>query len=401
MRSLILALAMLALVTGCAGGGGGVETGNPSVYATTSTLGDFGTWVIYPDSTFEMEWLVTAPVTGATQYTYRATASCQAANSYGFRPCTLLTASCVAGTLSCPVSAPAPGDNYQLLEMPGVALIAYSTAQDHLHIGTIRGDCTSDVSGDYTFINTGLARQEVFGVYRSDSSFSSLVQANFGFSTPLSPTLSHLTQAGGGSGATSFSVSCQDGVRTINSGGVTSRATLTESGLFMFDFPALLGGAFAFREDLSAGTDDLAGRTLQGFVYATGGTRTQARLTLGSRVGSQVPYSSLSYQSGGAQSVAGHYLISAQASAGAYGFSSSHSGSPAPYSANALSATYPTPDSIRGLFINPGGSSASNFTIVTAMKNQVNGKLLVFATELDLRLGAIRITGVSIFMEAE
>ncbi|HUP56211.1 MAG TPA: hypothetical protein VM598_02085 [Bdellovibrionota bacterium] len=385
------------LLSGCTSGPGIVETGNPKLYISTTGEGDLGVWQV-ESGAFSLEWQVAAPFTGEISYAYRVSGTCSSASDYGFRPCTLVAASCEARASACPGSIPAIGDTYELLELPGVALFAYAAAQTRLHIGVLRASCDTEISGDFTYLNSALNRQEVFGQFRTDSSLQDIVRSAFSFRFPGTPSLFYY---GSGTGQVSVTgeATCADGVRTIPTGTAATRATVTESGLLLLSYPFPFGGAFAFRTDQAAEAAELANKTFLGYVFKEGGGSTMARLRTGARSGGGVAYASLEYRTGSQPDLTGHFIQDVPDIGSAYGFDgvppSFFGGS---YADNLLSSSYPTPAQVPGLLIDRGGTGADNFTLLTAMRTGT-GKLLVFSTTMNSSGGIIKTVGTAAYME--
>jgi hypothetical protein len=391
---LYILLPLLALtLSACSGGV--TETGNPSRSYVTSSSDGYGQWSVN-DSSMSGQLNVTAPSTGVVQYTYVVSGGCGAATTYGFLPCTISVAQCTPGATSC-AGAPTVGEVFYLLEMPGVALMVYAPAENQLHTGVLLGDCATNLAGDYTTLPNGQGVVNLFGMYRSDASFTNFISSSFAMVTPASPTLYYLTTESGGTGAISIPPStCSQGVRNFTMEGIPVRGTATAGGLWLFSYPSPLGGSMAFRTELAASLPELANRTFAGFVSADDAATTMARLETGPLAGGQVPYAQLLYQTGTAPPAAGQFLEAPADAPGSFGFNGNPAGAGGTsYATNLLQPTYPTPANIPGLFINPVGSGADDRQILAAMKS--NGKLILYGNRFGNRSGTIKITG-SVFL---
>jgi hypothetical protein len=53
-------------------------------------------------------------------------------------------------------------------------------AEEQLHVGLHKDTACDTIAGDYTFMNTGVLRSDLFGIYRTDADFSSVIHADFG-----------------------------------------------------------------------------------------------------------------------------------------------------------------------------------------------------------------------------
>ncbi len=119
------------------------------------------------------------------------------------------------------------------MEAPGVALFVHtgSGSTSELHVGFVKGNsaCTDDVSGDYTFISTGLGLKDAFGMYRSDVNLISIVHSNFGFDANTSDKKTEkfvpIVYRTSGSASESFTWKVNDGV--VDSNIATESVTVT------------------------------------------------------------------------------------------------------------------------------------------------------------------------------
>ncbi|HUP58095.1 MAG TPA: hypothetical protein VM598_11625 [Bdellovibrionota bacterium] len=395
MRALWLALALIA--AGCSGGGGVSETGNPQRTYLTSSGDGFGRWRI-EDASFDSEWSVTSSA-GSVQYVYSLAGSCGGPTTFGFKSCTISTSSCVAGAAACP-TPPAPGETVNILELPGVSALIYTPTQNLLHSGSVLGSCDAEIAGDYLSASTGLGSIKLFGLYRSDSTFTNFIDSSFGLYDPASPKLFYATTTASGTGATTLGpVTCQNGIRTFELGGIPVRATMTAGGLWGFSLPPGYGGAISFRTDLAASLGDLANKRFYGFSAYDVGLLTMVEVTTGPIGGNSVPLTSAIHSTGPQPNITGVSFMSAKSAGSTYGLNGNPPGFLGyTYATNLLSSTYPTPGDAPGLFISTGGSGTPDQgTIVSAMKSR--GKVVIQSTLFGNRGGAIKVIGSSIFFE--
>ncbi|HDO22943.1 MAG TPA: hypothetical protein ENG86_08890, partial [Nitrospirae bacterium] len=167
----MLFLGIALVLTGCGGGSSSTPntTAGSTTYSTTSNKGDYSEWTLSGNS-LNARWEV-IDSSGDVNYTYTIAATCGPANADGVHTCTIDTASCAAGLATCPTTSPTGA--FDMMEVPGVALLVHTTAStggDELQVGFVKdaNACNDDVSGDYTFIRTGVGLRDSFGMYRSD-----------------------------------------------------------------------------------------------------------------------------------------------------------------------------------------------------------------------------------------
>ena len=176
-----------ALAWYSAGCGSSTTASGPNTYTTSSSTGDFGVWTVQAGGSFTLKWTQTDS-TGAAAATINVSGSCGAADAtYAYYTCTISTS-------DTPASAPV-GGKFDLLEIPGVALIVHphdsstrrggSGGNDEIHVGFLSAGCVNG-KGTYSYINTVPATaqgsaQSYFGVYsKNDSSFTSVSHLDFG-----------------------------------------------------------------------------------------------------------------------------------------------------------------------------------------------------------------------------
>ena len=356
LRSIIYIILFVGLTAGLAacGGGGGDETttshdetATSHTYSTTSSRGDYSEWTLV-GGTLTASWNV-VNATGGIDYTWDITATCAAPDSFGVRSCTLTTSGCTDGALVCSGSFPS---SFDLMDAPGVALFVHtgSGATAQLHVGFAKDNtaCSQDVSGDYTWMHTGLGGRENFGLYRSDANFLNVLHADFGFDTPdtnLTQTVAYRT---GTESEALTDEGCVDGLRSRGlAGGFTVRSMMTSSGLFVLDMPAGQGGLISFKVANAASLADFAGKTFGGIGFPDNATPEPIRVVFDPTVtGSQVNFT-LTIGSGIENSNLKALATAATVTAPAY---PDFTIAPTGYPAAALSTSYPTPDVIPGLY---------------------------------------------------
>jgi len=318
-------------------------------YSTTSSKGDYSEWTL-TGASLSAIWNFIAN-DGTIEYTFTIAATCSAADDTGSRECTISTSSCADGSLVCP--AP-PTGSFNLMEVPGVALYAITNAgmvDAQLHVGFAKNNdaCSDDVSGDYTFIRTGLGLRDSFGLYRSDANFINILHADFGFTTTdsnASQTLSYNT----GTEAEAFGDSgCSDGVRERTIGGsITVRSMMTNSGLFVLDLPAGEGGLVAFETSRAATLADFSNKSFGGISFPDNGPAETLSAVTGALLADQVDITA-TFSSSGDVSTLDIKTLSTVASLTTPAYPD-FTISPAGYDASALFTPYPTTDSIPGIF---------------------------------------------------
>ncbi len=255
-------LLSITLISGC---GGTNESSSTYTYSTTSSKGDYSEWSIV-DNNLTAIWNVIT-TDGAIAYSYDIAATCGGADADGVRDCAVTSSSCTDGVSVC-MDVPAVTETFNIMDVPGVAL--YVKTPDQLHIGFAKNEnaCDDNVSGDYTFIRSGLGLNENFGMYRSDSNFINISHSDFGFRTTgatITPTVVYST---GTESNVLVNSGCADGVRTRSTeSGITIRSMMTHSGLFVLDFPAGQGGILSFKTDNAATLADFANKSFGGISF--------------------------------------------------------------------------------------------------------------------------------------
>ena len=334
------------LFYGC-GGGGSDETPSveSSTYATTSTKGDYTEWTLSGSDMHAVWQAVNSD--GGIDYTHTFDARCGAETSTGLRECTFTTVTCTDGLAVCP---PPPTGTFSMMSVPDVALFVHTGTgmSSQLHVGFSKDDtsCTVDVSGDYTFIRTGLGQRDTFGLYRSDANFINILHADFGFETidgNMNQTLSYNT---GTETQTLTNNGCTDGVRFREVGGSDIRSMMTRSGLFVLDLPAGEGGLLSFKVENAATLADMAGKNFGGYTFPDNGDPEAISVTSGEVIGNRVAMTAT--LSARIEDVRIMDLGTSDSMLNpAY---PNFAVAPSGYSASTLSSTYATADSIPGLY---------------------------------------------------
>lgn len=347
LTAIIVAL-LAAVTSGCSSSSDdSSETEDSFTYSTTSSKGDYSEWTIV-GSSLTAVWNVVAD-NGDIEYSYDVTATCSDAAASGVRSCTIDTGSCTDGTAVC---TDTPGGDFDMMDVPGVALFVHTDGEfddEQLHVGFAKNDdaCTDDVSGDYTFMRTGLGLDENFGMYRSDTNFVDILHSDFGFDSAGATATPDVIYRTGTENEVLADEGCTDGVRTRSIGGGESiRSMMTNSGLFVLDFPAGQGGIVSFKTSNAASLDDFANKNFGGIsfpdnsgpepVSATSGVLTGGEVSIAATIG------------GSAENVSIMQLDTGDSMTNpAY---PDFTAVPTTYDASVLSATYATPNDIPGLF---------------------------------------------------
>lgn len=368
--------------------GSGDDTETSTTYSTTSTKGDYSEWTL-TGSDLEVTWQ-SINDTGGVDNTIAISASCSAPAANSTRDCTIDSASCTDGLAVCGTP---PSGSFTMMNVPGVALFAQTdsgTLDEQLHIGFVKNSdaCSDDVSGDYTFIRSGLGLHENFGMYRSDANFINILHSDFGFDTAdanMSQAVSYRT--GSESNALTDG-GCSSGVRVRVASGTTIRSMMTGSGLFVLDFPAGEGGLLSFKVSNAASLADFANKSFAGISFPDNDDPEFLTATFGAVAGDQIDFTA---------NVGGNVL---NQSIMDLGTADTMTGPPYPdfmtspvdYGSSVLSATYATPADIPGLF-KLDQLSDSGRVILAAMNfnNKVIGIGMVYnyrtTTDIDPSAG--------------
>ncbi len=284
------------------------------------------------------------------------------------------------------------------MEAPGVALFVHtgSGSTSELHVGFVKGNsaCTDDVSGDYTFISTGLGLKDAFGMYRSDVNLISVVHSNFGFDANTSDTNTQkfvpTVYRTSGSASESFGDGgCVNGVRIRTSGGNTFRSMMTKSGLFILDMPLGQGGQLSFKTSKAASLADFVNKHFKGIIFPDDGGPELITATSGAMASGSVPLAAIVPATAGSVQTL-HLKVQA------LGTSSTITSpgypdftvTPANYN-SALVGTYATPSDFPGLFkldgqlLDKNGSPDAGRVILAAMK--FNNKLIIVGMNYNYR----------------
>jgi len=344
-----ISIALLAVITsGCSSSSDDSDkTGDSFTYSTTSSKGDYSEWTIV-GSSLTATWNVVAD-NGDIEYSYDVTATCGDPDVNGVRSCSIDTGSCTDGVASC---TDTPSGDFSMMDVPGVALFVHTDGEfddEQLHVGFAKNDdaCTDDVSGDYTFMRTGLGLNENFGMYRSDANFVDILHSDFGFDSVSATATPDIIYRTGSENSVLADQGCVDGVRTRSIGGGESiRSMMTNSGLFVLDFPAGQGGIVSFKTSNAASLGDFANKSFGGISFPDNSGPEPISVTSGALTGGEVTVSST--MAGSVESLSIMQLDTADSMTNpAY---PDFTAVPATYDATVLSATYATPNDIPGLF---------------------------------------------------
>ncbi len=317
------------------------------IYSTTSSKGDYSEWTI-EGSALTASWNVVAD-NGDIDYTYNITATCTDADAGGVRNCTIDTGECTDGVSVC---SDTPTGDFDMMDVPGVALFVHTDGEfddEQLHVGFAKNSeaCADDVSGDYTFIRTGLGLSENFGMYRSDTNFVSILHSDFGFDTASAIATPDVAYRTGSEAETLTDLGCVDGVRTRSIGGGESiRSMMTNSGLFVLDFPAGQGGIISFKTSNAANLSDFANKSFGGISFPDNGDpepiSAESGVLSGNKVGIAATLDLVTENINIMQLDTADTMTNP-----AY---PDFTVVPTNYDASVLSATYATPNDIPGLF---------------------------------------------------
>jgi hypothetical protein len=382
-----LVVVMLLGVTACGGGGSSspaTDTPSSVTYSTTSNRGDYSEWTL-SGSSLNASWEV-INTTGGVDYTYTIAASCGAADADNVHACTISTSSCADGVASCPTTM--PSGNLDMMEVPGVALMIHTAASsggDELHVGFVKNAsaCTDDVSGDYTYIRTGVGLQENFGMYNADANLIDVVHSDFGFDTTATSELSYSNQTVAYRSAASgvdmlVDGGCSNGVRQrTTSGGNAMRAMLTASGLFVLDMPAGQGGLLSFNVNKAASLTDFVNKSFSGIAFPDDGSPTPFHADFGTIASNKID-TSISLFGGTTMSIMALNTASGLTPPAYADFTVAPTG----YTGSPLATTYPTPNDIPGLF-KFGKLFDKGRVIVAAMK--FNNKVIALGMVYNYR----------------
>lgn len=269
-------------------------------YGATSNSGDLSTWTISGNA-LTVEWLELNS-DGTVEMTYNVTATCgDPEATYNYRNCVIDTASCTDGSVTCS-GGPAAGEAFKVFELPGTAIMVSNTDNSELSVGFARGNCETIAESDYTFVNVGLGQQDIFGMFRLDSTYTDVTHLDFGFSDPgAAPSNRIKYNTGDINGQTTIpESSCVNGVRTISVGGDTVRVLITPGGFLVVDKPEGQGGLVAFKSSMAATASDIANKTLVGMSFPDNGDPEFLTATTGAATRSTVPLTGITLSTSGA-----------------------------------------------------------------------------------------------------
>lgn len=394
--SIVFTLLVLAVLAACSGGKDSASAPTSNTYTSTTSRGDLVNYTI-TGSNAAIQWNVTDNV-GAINYTWNVAATCGALDTtYGYRDCTIASASCAAGAVACPTSL--PSGTIQLMEMPGTALIVHVPAavaaaadgstHEELHAGFISGGCPSDVSGDYAFIMTGHANaassgENLFGIYRSDATFNNVTHADFGMITAGTDSLNtavakYATNPGNPGGAeTLIGTTCQNGVFTRTLSGSTMRLNITSGGSLIIDMPADQGGLISFKTSSAATLADIASHNWWGLTFPDNGSAEPFNLTTKAVAAGAVSADVLTTSGGSSLNIPIKPATGGAALTPANKFAA-----PAAYtsSGNALQLTYAAPGNIPGLFLIDEAPDSK----IVAIASKVGTQVMLYGVVFNFR----------------
>lgn len=392
----VLTIALATQIQSCAKKDESSSSG-PQTYSSTGSTGDYAEWTV-SGSSLSAVWKVTTS-SGAVEKTFTVAADCATADAtFGYKTCTVTSGSCTDGTGTCsPGDAPSAGSLFDTFEVPGVAIMVKGRgAGEQLHVGFLKDTSCASVAGDYTYMMTGVGKRDLFGVYRTDSTFTSITHADFGMSYSGSegntPTVSYTTQGGTGTGAETLTgTGCSDGVRERIAGSDTIRMAATSAGAFIVDLPSGQGGLVAFKTTTAATLADFASKNFGGIAFPDQGNEWLLAASTGAVSGDKVSITNLVKQqhagSPNNESGASFKAVTTttwEATSPAHpNFTATPGGT---YSNNALQSTYSTASAIPGLFVidGPGFTSSDKGRVfLVAMKS--SGKVVAFGSVYNYR----------------
>lgn len=378
-----------SILSGCDSGSSTPNTTvSSTTYSTTSNKGDYSEWTLSGNS-LNAKWEVINS-SGGVNYTYTIAATCSAADADSVHQCTISTASCADNLATCPTTLPTGA--FDMMEVPGVALLVHTTKNsggDELQVGFVKdaNACNDDVSGDYTFIRTGIGLRDSFGMYRSDKNFLSVVHSDFGFDTPAttqngytSQSVAYLTNGGA---VALGDKGCTNGVRERTMGAAnTIRSMMTAGGVFVLDLPAGQGGMLSFNIKKAASLADFANKSFSGVNFPDDGSPETFHATFGAISNNKIDFS-ISLQlpqviGPGGLNIMSLGTPSASTSPAYADFSTVPTG----YGSSPLQAAYKTPKDIPGLF-KLGKLSDKGRVILAAMK--FNNKVIAIGMTANYR----------------
>ena len=263
-------------------------------YSSTSNKGDYAEWT-FTGQTLAATWQVINN-TGGVDRTLTLTATCDTYNAkFNYYTCTINSGTCtLPNSSSCNEK---PEGKVEMMEAPGVAIFVHPQGQDEqLHVGMLKDNsaCTADISGNYIYVNTGLGRKELVGMYNSDSNFIDFTHADFlmdAGSAGAQPQVKYWSSRVKGEG-TMTDGGCVSGVRTRSTDGATLRSMMTSSGVFILDLPSGMGGMVAMKQSKVATIADFANKKFSGISFPDNGDALPVSLTTGALNGSIVTIAS-------------------------------------------------------------------------------------------------------------
>jgi hypothetical protein len=267
-------------------------------YGASAARGDFAVWTIMSGN-FTVEWTATDGGGGAAAV-WQLAGTCTAPDAtFGHRVCTVATAALSSGGADGSANGgPAVGDEYYVLELPGVAIAAHpkgtlADLRHELHVGLAVGSCTNP-GGTFTFngvragvpgnIDQLLGRSAITvdaqGVVSSVDGWDYGLLVNGASSTnsgsdPIRPLL--LTPASVPHPLSLTGATCDSGIVHVPILGATLRGVISSSGVVLLDLPHKpgvvngSGGLVAVTAGASASLTDLVGKPYSGVMFTEGG----------------------------------------------------------------------------------------------------------------------------------
>jgi hypothetical protein len=298
-----------------AGGGDDASDAGADVqalgYAASAAQGDFAVWTI-AGGTFTIEWTVTDG-TGGVAAIYDVAGTCTSPDvTYGYRDCTVTSSTLVGGPVprdggadadagadGGAISGPSVGDEYYVLDLPGVAMVAHPKGtlgdlRHNLHIGLALGSCDAIDGGTFNFnvvragvpgnIDQLLGRFTVTidgqGVVSSVDAWDYGLLVNGASSTNSSTDpvrIALMTPTSIPHPETITGATCQNGILHVPvNGNNTLRGAVTQSGAVLFDLPHRpgfvngTGGLIGVVAGSAASIADLEGKQYDAVLFSEG-----------------------------------------------------------------------------------------------------------------------------------
>ncbi|MGZ3707343.1 MAG: hypothetical protein ACXVBC_00465 [Bdellovibrionota bacterium] len=393
-------------------GGCGGNTVTAKTYSSSSNAGDFATWVIDPTKTptaFSVNWTVTT-TNGSVASVITASGTCTDADAtYNVRVCTVGS----GATATNGGTAPTAGSKYDLLELPGTAIVVHpeslaatpGSATDEILVGILQGPCTTVPAGTFIAFNTkpgnnaGTSNDSFLSLTKFTNGFSSSNHADIGLVTN-GTSFTPLYSTGDVNGAQSLTVTCDPttNIASALAGTDTYRSVITPSGLIVTDGPRGKGGQLQYQSTAAAGIADLASKTfvilsfsssqtqLMSITFgAVSGTDGSISITAASAYTGTVPTGLVGMKISSASNTtfAGTtrwQFASTTSGNGCNGAGSCGTGNNLSYGGNPISSTYAQPGNFPGLFYTNQVTSGNDTPTVFGAFKDSNGKVMVMGS---------------------